>query len=125
WQQPLVVALTQANGQSHIHETVYEERFGYTKALNYMGADIQLQTDCLNDQPCRYADRQYLHTATITGPTPLHGAEVTIPDLRAGFSYVIAALLAEGTSTLHNIGLIARGYKHFLDKLVAVGAQID
>jgi UDP-N-acetylglucosamine 1-carboxyvinyltransferase len=89
-----------------------------------MGAHIELHKECLAGH-CRYAGENYYHSAVITGPTPLHGAELTIPDLRAGFSYVIAGLVAEGTTTLHNIGLIARGYEHFTDKLAAVGASFE
>jgi UDP-N-acetylglucosamine 1-carboxyvinyltransferase len=79
----------------------------------------------LGGSDCRYISRNYKHSAVIVGPTPLHGAELTIPDLRGGFSYVLAALLAEGTSQLHNTSLIQRGYEHFLDKLTAVGADFS
>jgi UDP-N-acetylglucosamine 1-carboxyvinyltransferase len=124
WQQPFVITLTQAHGVSVVHETVYEERFGYTTALNQMGAQIQLYKECLGGADCRFGSRNYKHSAVIVGPTPLKGAEIDIPDLRAGFSYVIAALMAEGQSTLHNAGLIARGYDNFIDKLHAIGADI-
>jgi len=124
WQQPFVIALTQAAGVSIVHETVYEERFGYVEALNRMGAQIQLYRECLGRLPCRFGQRNYLHSAVIVGPTPLHGAEINIPDLRAGFSYVIAALTAEGTSTLTNTNLIRRGYENLIPKLHALGAEI-
>ena len=61
----------------------------------------------------------------IVGPTPLRGTEIHVPDLRAGFSYVIAALVAEGPSTITNVGLIRRGYESFEDKLLALGADLD
>jgi UDP-N-acetylglucosamine 1-carboxyvinyltransferase len=125
WQQPFVVALTQAQGVSIVHETVYEERFGYTEALNGMGAKIQLHKSCLGGATCRYAALNHKHSAVIEGPTPLKGAELTVPDLRGGFSYVIAALLAEGQSTLHNTGIIQRGYEFFDQKLQAIGADIQ
>jgi len=124
WQQPFVIALTQAAGVSIVHETVYEERFGYVQALNRMGAQIQLYRECLGRIPCRFGQRNYLHSAVIVGPTPLHGAEINIPDLRAGFSYVIAALTAEGTSTLTNTNLIQRGYENLIPKLHELGAEI-
>ena len=124
WQQPFVVALTQANGTSMVHETVYEERFGYTETLNQMGANIELSTDCMDGRTCRFKNKEYKHSAIIHGPTPLHGQEVTIPDLRAGFSYVIAALIADGETTLHKMETIARGYEHFEQKLEAIGAEI-
>jgi UDP-N-acetylglucosamine 1-carboxyvinyltransferase len=122
WQQPLVVALTQTSGLSIVHETVYEKRLGFTRALGAMGATIQLYRECLGGLPCRFGQRNFQHSAVISGPTKLQGAEITVPDLRAGFSYLIAALAAEGTSRVHGIGLIERGYEHFQDKLDAVGA---
>lgn len=124
WQQPFVIALTQATGVSIVHETVYEQRFGYVEALNRMGAQIQIYRECLGRLPCRFGQRNYQHSAVIVGPTPLHGAEINIPDLRAGFSYVIAALTAEGTSTLTNTNLIQRGYENLIPKLHALGAEI-
>lgn len=124
WQQPFTVVLTQLPGASIVHETVYENRFGYVEALNRMGAQIQLFKECLGGRHCRFGQQNHLHSAVVTGPTTLHGAELTIPNLRAGFSYVIAALAAEGESTLHNIGLIRRGYESFERKLKALGAQI-
>ncbi len=125
WQQPLVVALTQAAGLSIVHETVYENRFGFTEALVAMGATIQVYQECLGGSPCRFGARNFLHSAAISGPAKLHAAELTIPDLRGGFSYVIAALAAEGSSTLHGVSLIDRGYEGFLDKLAALGARFD
>ena len=124
WQQPFVVTLTQAHGVSVVHETVYEERFGYTKALNDMGAQIQLYKECLGGGSCRFASRNFNHSAVVVGPTPLQGADITIPDLRAGFSYVVAALAAEGQTTLRNVGIIQRGYSNFMDKLNAIGAEV-
>jgi UDP-N-acetylglucosamine 1-carboxyvinyltransferase len=125
WQQPLVVALTQTAGLSIVHETVYENRLGFTRALNDMGATIQLYRECLGGLPCRFGQRNFQHSAVVSGPTKLQGAEITVPDLRAGFSYLIAALAAEGTSKVHGIGLIERGYEHFQDKLDAVGASYE
>jgi UDP-N-acetylglucosamine 1-carboxyvinyltransferase len=124
WQQPFVVALTQAEGVSIVHETVYEDRFGYTSALNDMGAQVQLYRDCLGGRSCRFGQRNHLHSAVIVGPTPLRGTEIHVPDLRAGFSYVIAALVADGVSTITNVGLIRRGYEYFEDKLRALGADL-
>jgi len=123
WQQPLVVALTQTSGLSIIHETVYENRLGFTHALNEMGATIQLYRECLGGLPCRFGQRNFIHSAVVPGPTKLHGAEITVPDLRGGFSYLIAALAAEGTSRVHGVDLIYRGYERFQDKLDALGAR--
>ena len=125
WQQPLVVALTQATGLSIIHETVYENRFGFTDALGRMGATIQLYRECLGGTPCRFGRRNFRHSAVISGPTPLRGADIEVPDLRGGFSHLIAALAAEGTSRVRGIELINRGYEDFLDKLDGLGARVS
>ncbi len=125
WQQPLVVALTRAEGISIVHETVYENRFGFTDALVKMGAQIQLYRECLGGHPCRFGQRNFQHSAVISGPTELHGADVVVPDLRGGFSHFVAALAAEGTSNISNVGIISRGYEHFIGKLDQLGADFD
>jgi UDP-N-acetylglucosamine 1-carboxyvinyltransferase len=125
WQQPLVVALTQASGLSIVHETVYENRLGFTHALSEMGAQIQLYRECLGGRPCRFGQRNFQHSAVISGPAKLHGADITVPDLRGGFSHLIAALAAEGTSRVRGIGLIDRGYEHFQQKLQMLGANYE
>jgi UDP-N-acetylglucosamine 1-carboxyvinyltransferase len=125
WQQPIVVALSQANGLSVVHETVYENRFGYTVALNQMGANIQVFQDCLGGTPCRFGRMGFRHSAVIAGPAKLHAHDLTIPDLRAGFSHLIAALAAEGRSRVHGVDLINRGYESFEGKLTALGADVS
>jgi UDP-N-acetylglucosamine 1-carboxyvinyltransferase len=125
WQQPLVVALTQAKGLSIVHETVYENRFGFTDALVKMGAQIQIYRECLGGNPCRFGQRNFYHSAVISGPTPLTGADIEVPDLRGGFSHMVAALAAKGTSNVSNVQLISRGYEHFLDKLGNLGADFS
>lgn len=125
WQQPLVVALTQASGLSIVHETVYESRLGFTSALNQMGAHIQLYRECLGGTPCRFGQRNFLHSAVVSGATKLEGSDLVIPDLRGGFSYLIAALAAQGTSRVHGIDLINRGYENFMHKLHDLGAQVE
>jgi UDP-N-acetylglucosamine 1-carboxyvinyltransferase len=125
WQQPLVVAMTQAEGTSIVHETVYENRFGFTDSLNSMGANIVVHNDGIASITRRVPRRALEQAAVITGPTPLHGADIRVPDLRGGFSHLIAALAADGTSTISNVGIIARGYEHFIDKLRDLGAEFE
>ena len=125
WQQPLVVALTQAKGLSIVHETVYENRFGFTDALVKMGAQIQIYRECLGGHPCRFGQMNFYHSAVISGPTALHGADIEVPDLRGGFSHMVAALTAKGVSTVSNAQLISRGYEHFIDKLSDLGADFS
>ena len=123
WQQPLIVALTQAHGTSVVHETVYENRFGFTQALVQMGAQITIHPGGLDSPTRRVARRPLEQSAVIDGPTPLTGADIHVPDLRGGFSHLIAALTARGTSRVSNLGLIGRGYEHFTDKLAGLGAE--
>lgn len=125
WQQPLVVAMTQAQGVSVLHETVYENRFGFTDALVRMGATVQIHKDCLGPTVCRFGHQNFRHSAIITGKTPLKGADINVPDLRGGFSHVIAALTAEGVSNVTGVSVISRGYEHFVDKLNDLGAQFE
>ena len=124
WQQPFVILMTQATGISIIHETVYEERFGYVKELNKMGAEIELYDRCLGSLPCRFINSHYYHSAVVKGPVQLHGAEIEIPDLRAGFSYLIAGVIAKGESIVHGSIYIDRGYEEIDLKLKELGADI-
>ncbi|WP_297165123.1 UDP-N-acetylglucosamine 1-carboxyvinyltransferase [Thermogemmatispora sp.] len=127
WQQPFAVLLTQADGISIIHETVYEKRFGYLKALNRLGARTQLTTHCLGSVPCRYRDMNYEHSAIIIGPTPFTAVdeEIVIPDLRAGLAYVIAAAIARGTSVITGIHFLERGYGNIVPRLAAMNLKIE
>jgi UDP-N-acetylglucosamine 1-carboxyvinyltransferase len=125
WQQPFAVLLTQAEGMSVIHETVYENRFGYTHTLNTLGAHIQLSNQCLGSQ-CRFENKNYEHSALIMGKTPLKAVEepIKVPDLRAGLGYLIAAAIAQGESTLASIDRIERGYGDVVERLSAFELDI-
>ena len=125
WQQPMVVALTQAEGRSIVHETVYENRFGFTDALVQMGADIEVYKEGIASITRRVPRRPLEQAAVIAGPTALHGANIRVPDLRGGFSHVIAAVTAQGTSEVSNIGIISRGYEHLLQKLDGLGVSFE
>ncbi len=124
WQQPFVVLLTQAQGASVIHETVYENRFGYTHMLKEMGADIELFTQCLGGKQCRFASSNHHHSLVVKGPSLLKGHNFSIPDLRAGFAYVMAALLSPDISTISNVEFLDRGYEELVAKLTSLGADI-
>jgi UDP-N-acetylglucosamine 1-carboxyvinyltransferase len=108
-QAPLAVLMTQAEGVSTIHETIYEDRLDYTMELVKMGAVIEV----LDERHAR-----------IAGPTPLHGREVEIADLRAGATLILAALAADETSVISGVEHVDRGYEAIESKLVALGAQI-
>ena len=107
-QQPLTALLTQANGQSIVTETIYQERFKHCHELSKMGANINVMSP----------------SAMINGPTPLTGCEVVATDLRCGACLVIAGLLAEGITTIHEIYHIDRGYYNLDGKLNALGAKL-
>lgn len=124
WQQPFLILLTQATGTSVIHETVYEDRFGYTEELRAMGADISVFSKCLGELSCRYNGQGYPHSAIISGPASLRGIRLTVRDLRAGMAHLIAALVAEGESVIDGIEEIDRGYEDLDTRLKALGADI-
>jgi len=107
-QQPMTPLLTQANGKSIIKETIYVERFKHCQELQRMGADIDLIPA----------------TAFINGPSALFGDKVTATDLRCGAALVIAGLIAEGITEIHNVYHIDRGYDNIDQKLKNLGAVI-
>ena len=125
WQPPLIVLMTQAEGMSVIHETVYEDRLGYVRELTAMGAEVELFDTCLGGPACRFHDTNAMHSAVVRGVSKLRGAEVTIPDVRAGFSSVIAAAVADGSSTLHGIHHLERGYNRPFATLESLGLKLE
>lgn len=125
WQQPLVTVMTQASGVSTVHETVYEDRFGYTKTLQAMGATITTSTECWGSLPCRWWAHGYVHSCRVEGPTPLHATNIVVPDIRAGMAHLIAALVADGTSVLTGVEHLDRGYQDLVGRLQKLGAKIE
>jgi UDP-N-acetylglucosamine 1-carboxyvinyltransferase len=100
--------LTQADGTSTIHERVFENRLLYADELNTLGANIEVSAQ----------------TASVHGPTPLHGAHVNALDIRSGAALVLAALSADGETTIHSAFHVDRGYEGFVDVLQRLGARI-
>jgi UDP-N-acetylglucosamine 1-carboxyvinyltransferase len=115
-QAPMVVFLSQTNGESRVFETIYEGRFKYIDDLNKIGANITV----LNPRE-----------VSIQGPTSFdsasgeESAEVCAHDIRAGFAVVVAALIGKGKFTVSNIQLIDRGYEKLEERLRALGANIE
>lgn len=107
-QQPLCVLMTQAEGSSKVTDTIYSARFKHIDELRRMNAVARVEGN----------------TAILTGPTALHGSTVTASDLRAGAALVIAGLLAEGETEIHDIYHVERGYSDIVHKLNALGANI-
>lgn len=109
-QPPTSVLLTQAHGRSTINESIFEDRLEWLSDLRTMGADIELID---------------AHHATITGPTRLHGTDLEMGDLRAGASLILAALAADGVSTIGGVHHVRRGYEDIERKLLDLGARIE
>jgi UDP-N-acetylglucosamine 1-carboxyvinyltransferase len=109
-QPPTCVLLTQASGASKVHEAIFEDRLEFLGELRRMGARIDVSDP---------------HNATIHGPSPLHGAELEIGDLRAGASMILAALAADGTSTIRGAHHVHRGYENIGRKFQELGARIE
>lgn len=129
WHPPFAVLLTQADGVSVIHETIHSKRFGYVKELKKMGAEIEPFTiedfdpanygfDVSTEVPLQH------HAIRIFGPTKLRSVGVTMEDLRAGATVVLAGLIAEGESTIAGVHHLDRGYESFVERLAALGAKI-
>lgn len=109
-QAPYTVLMTQAEGSSIIHETIYDRRLLYTDMLMQMGANIILCDP---------------HRVVVNGPADLSGKKLTSPDLRAGIAMLIAALIAKGKTEIDNIYQIDRGYENIDKRLKAIGANIS
>ncbi len=124
WQQPLCVLLTQAEGISAIHETIYEDRFGYALDLNEMGAKIKVATECPEGEQCRFAGKGFFHAASIHGPAPLASRNLHVRDLRSGMVDILAALVAQGVSEVDGVDEIDRGYERMDERLRDLGADI-
>ncbi len=124
WQQPFSILLTQAKGVSIVHETVYEDRFGYIEDLNLMGANIKVFSKCFGELSCRFNGKEHPHSAVISGHTPLFGKNQKVRDLRAGIANVIAALIADGESQIDGVEELDRGYESIDERLRNLGADI-
>lgn len=130
WQGPWCVLMTQAEGESTIHETIYEDRFQYVHELKKMGANIELYNPKIKD-PDNFYNFNYedctsdtKHAAHIKGATVLNNAVLTMMDLRAGATLVLAALIARGESVIYGVEQIERGYEKFDERLRNLGASI-
>lgn len=108
-QPPFTLFMTQALGTSVINEMIWEGRLFFTDTLNSMGAKITVNNP---------------HQATVYGPTRLRGRRIESPDLRAGITFLIAGLIAEGKTIIENIYQIDRGYEKIEERLQKLGADI-
>ncbi len=129
WQGPWSIFMTQATGESVIHETIYENRFAYVTELGKMGAKLEMFAPSVENPEEVYnfnieEDKEYTQGLKITGKTPLHNAVLNVYDLRAGATLVIAALIATGESIIFGTETLERGYERFHERLRMLGARI-
>lgn len=108
-QQPITPLLLKAKGTGEVIDSIYTQRTKHIPELVRMGADASIEGNMI----------------VVNGPAKLHGAEVVASDLRAGACLVTAGLMAEGTTTIYNVEYILRGYDHIIEKLTALGADIQ
>lgn len=130
WQAPWAVLMTQAEGSSVVHETVFENKLRYVNDLKKMGAQVNLFNPEVENKEDIYNfnledDRpEYFHALRIKGPKRLHNAVMTTLDIRAGAAIVLAALVARGSSTIYGVEKLDRGYEKFTERLQILGADI-
>ncbi len=108
-QAPMAVFMSQCQGEGSILETIFDGRFRYVDDLALMGADIVVMSP---------------HRVVVRGPKKLSRKNLESPDLRGGLAYILAAAVAEGTSTVDNAYLIDRGYEHIEERLAPLGLDI-
>lgn len=109
-QAPMIVYLTQTEGESLVFETIFEGRLNFTESLKHMGANITMMDP---------------HRVLVRGITKLHGKRLESPDLRAGLAFIIAAIIADGVSVIHSVYNIDRGYEHIEERLRSIGVLIE
>jgi UDP-N-acetylglucosamine 1-carboxyvinyltransferase len=130
WQGPWAILMTQAKGTAIIHETVYENRFGYVNELKKMGANIILFNPEIKNPEEVYNfnltdnNPSFFHAIKIQGPTRLHNAIVEVSDLRAGATLVLAGLSALGETVVFGVEHLYRGYEKLEERLESLGASI-
>lgn len=130
WQAVFSLVLTQATGCSSVIERIFPSRFQHIKFLNDMGAKTKFFNPDTSHPESYYdfnpeSDRpEYFHGVKIYGPTKLKPIKLSVNDLRAGACLTLAALTAEGESTVENVELIERGYEKLADRLCSLGANI-
>lgn len=107
-QAPFVSLMTQAEGRCVVSEAVFENRFQHVPELRKLGADIYVEG----------------RSAIVSGRSRLRGGSVRVPDIRSGAALVVAALCAEGTTTLENVFHLDRGYENLVQKLEGLGARL-
>ena len=121
--------MTQAIGDSIVHERVFENRFSYVEELRKLGANIDFVKVPV-DNPLEYfffnfdPAKKYNQAIRVHGNQALHGGVLNINDLRAGATLAIAGLVAEGETVINNAAILERGYENFVEKITKLGGNI-
>ncbi|EKE13670.1 MAG: hypothetical protein ACD_12C00872G0011 [uncultured bacterium] len=129
WQPSWAILMLKAEGESIIHERVFENRFSYVDELKKLGAKIDFVNITVENPEFFYhfnfeKERLYKQTIKIQGSEELHNAILDISDLRAGAALACAALLAEGESVVNGASILERGYEDFVEKVKKLGGEI-
>lgn len=129
WQAPWAVLMTQSDGESTIHETIFENRFGYLEELRKLGAELNFFHPIVENPKEVYQFHvgnysQLRQAITISGKTELHNGVMTVSDLRAGACLLIAACIATGESVIYGASIIDRGYEDIDQKIKLIGGDI-
>ena len=132
WQSLAVLLLTQATGESIVHDTVYVDRYGYCVDLNRMGAKIDIVTPSEVGLVPVISDDSYdiekegepKTVAKISGPTKLKGERLMLEDFKYGAVLILAALCADGKSEIIGLDIVNYFFEEFVDKLISLGAKI-
>jgi UDP-N-acetylglucosamine 1-carboxyvinyltransferase len=129
WQPNWAVLMTQATGESTIHETIFENRFAYVEELLKLGANIEYFQPIVERPSETYqfsydSNQVYQQAIRIVGPSELHGGALQVHDLRAGATLLIGALIAHGESVITNVQTLDRGYDSIETKIASLGGRI-
>lgn len=129
WQPNWAMLMTQAKGDTVIHERVFENRFSYVEELRKLGMEIDfIKVPVTN--PAEYfffnfdPSKKYNQAIRIRGQQPIHTGVLTVADLRAGATLAIAAFIAEGESVVNGVSILERGYEDFIGKVTSLGGDI-
>lgn len=129
WQPSWAILMIQAQGESIIHERIFENRLSYVEELKKLGAKIEFNKIEVTDPEIFYhfnyeKDRDYQQTIKIQGGFELHNAILNISDLRAGAALACAALLVSGETVVNGASILERGYEDFVEKIRKLGGEI-
>jgi len=129
WQPSWAILMLTAEGESVIHERVFENRFSYVEELKKLGTKIDFIDVGVKNPENFYhfnyeKNKEYQQTIKIQGGNELHNAILNISDLRAGAALACAALLASGETVVNGASILERGYEDFVEKIKKLGGEI-